>query len=139
MYSNDSKIFHFWQCLLIYRNLRQFLNLCLGALIFYWTLDFSQTASYKITLVRLYVLLSIHLSVRRSLNFLKIGLLVFSDIVRGDIYRTPWYIVIGGAKFLGKNWSPKFWANRSKSGAKLVFLPFSEVWFISFLLNCMGW
>ena len=124
MYSNDSKIFHFWQCLLIYRNLRQFLNLCLGALIFYWTLDFSQTASYQITLVRLYVLLSIHLSVRRSLNFLKIGLLVFSDIVRGDIYRTPWYIVIGGAKFLGKKLEPQILGKQVKIGCRISFFAF---------------
>ena len=42
----------------------------------YWTLDVDQTASYIITLVRL--------SVCPSLNLLKIGSLVFSDIVHDD-------------------------------------------------------
>ena len=28
--------------------------------------------------------------------------------------------------------------NRQKSGPKIVFLPFSQVWFISFPLNCTG-
>ena len=46
----------------------------------YWTLDISQTASYEITFVRL--------SVRPSLSFLKIGSLVFCDIVHDD--RWPW-------------------------------------------------
>ena len=34
-----------------------------------------------------------------------------------------------------KKWGPKF---IQKSGPKLGFLSFSQVWFISFLLNCIG-
>ena len=50
----------------------------------FWTLDVSQTASYKITLVRQSVCLSVRPSVRPSLSFLKIGSLVFSNIVHDD-------------------------------------------------------
>ena len=42
----------------------------------YWTLDVSRTASYEINLVCL--------PVRPSLSFLKIGSLVFSDIVHDN-------------------------------------------------------
>ena len=41
-----------------------------------WTLDVIWTATYEITLVRL--------SICPSLSFLKIGSLVFSDVVHGD-------------------------------------------------------
>ena len=37
-------------------------------------------------------------------------------------------------QFLGPNFGP----NGPKSGPKLGFLSFSQVWFISFLLNCKG-
>ena len=47
---------------------------------YFWTLDVSQTVFYEITLVRL----SVCLSVRPSLHFLKIGALVFSDILHDD-------------------------------------------------------
>ena len=49
----------------------------------YWTIDVSRTVSYEITLVRLSVCrsLSVCLSIRPSLNFLKIVSLVFSDIL----------------------------------------------------------
>ena len=40
----------------------------------------STLVSYEITLIRL----SVRLSVRPSLSFLKIGILVFSDIVHDD-------------------------------------------------------
>ena len=49
-------------------------------------------------------------SVRTSQNFLKIGSLVFSDIVHDDNW--PWYLVTDEARFLKKN----FW--RPKSGPK---------------------
>ena len=58
----------------------------------YWTLDVDQTASYIITLVRL--------SVCPSLNLLKIGLLVFSDIVHDNSW--PWHLVSDGARFFEK-------------------------------------
>ena len=28
------------------------------------------------------------------------------------------------------------WAKRAKIGSEIMFLPFSQVWFISFPLNC---
>ena len=46
-----------------------------------WMLDVSQTASYEITLVRQSVCVSACPPVCPSLSFLKIGSLVFSDIV----------------------------------------------------------
>ena len=42
----------------------------------YWTLDVSQTASYEITVVRL--------PIHPSVNFLKIGSLVFPDVVHDN-------------------------------------------------------
>ena len=67
-----------------------------------WTLDVSRTASYEITLVHLSISLSlfllssvcppvrpsVHLSVS---NFVKIGSLVFSNILHDDSW--PWYLV----------------------------------------------
>ena len=50
----------------------------------FWTLDVSLTVSYEITLSRLTVILNVCLSVRPSLNFLKIGSLVFSNTVPDD-------------------------------------------------------
>ena len=55
----------------------------------FWTLDVSRTASYEISLIC--VCLSICLSICLSLSFLKIGSLVFSDIVHDDSW--PWYLV----------------------------------------------
>ena len=46
----------------------------------YWTLNISQTASYEVT----YICLFACLSVRPSLSFIKIGSLVFSNIVHDD-------------------------------------------------------
>ena len=58
---------------------------------------------YEITLVRR----SVRLSVRPSLSFLKIGSLVFSNIVYYDSW--PWYLVTDEARFLkNKIWRPEF-------------------------------
>ena len=95
-----------------------------------WMLDVSRTASYEINLVCL--------PVRQLLLFLKTGSLVFSDIVHDDSW--PWYLVTDEGRFLKKrNWRPKFRPNCSKSGSKLGFLPFSQVWFVSFTWNCIKW
>ena len=51
------------------------------ALFKFWTLNFSWTTYHEITLVNLAVPLSVGLSVHPSLNFIKIGSLVFSNIV----------------------------------------------------------
>ena len=135
---------------------------------------------------------SVRPSVRPSLNFLKVGPLVFSDIFHDSSWSS--YLVADEARFLKKNFSslnlgpmdlnqaqnevfrhflvfgsyvfleivynyslrkcltssrgktrekkflgPKFGPNEQKSGPKLVFLPLSKVWFIIFLVNCVGW
>ena len=74
-------------------------------------------------------------SVRTSLIFLKTGSLAFSDIVPDDSW--PLYLVTNEARFLKKkkkNWRPGF---GPKSGPKLGFLLFSQIWFTSFLLYCI--
>ena len=42
-------------------------------------------------------------------------------------------------RFAKKNWGPKFGPNGAKLDPKLGFLPFSQVWFICFPGNCIGW
>ena len=59
------------------------------------------------------------LSVRPSLRFLKIRSLVFSDIIQYDSW--TWYLATYQARFLKKNWWPKFGPNAPKSGTKWVF------------------
>ena len=75
-------------------------------------------------------------SVHPSLTFLKIGSLVFSDIVHYDSW--SWYLVTAEARFLKKkkiNRQPKFGPSGPKLGPNLGFLPFSQVCFISFPWN----
>ena len=55
-----------------------------------------------------------------SLIFVKIGSLVFPDIVHGDSW--PWYLVTDEAKFLEKNLAARIRVmNEPKSGPKLRF------------------
>ena len=63
---------------------------------YFWKLNVSRAAFYEFILV----CLSVCLSVRTSLNFLKIGSLIFSDIVHDDNW--PWYLVTDEAIFLKK-------------------------------------
>ena len=60
-------------------------------IIVYWTLDVSRTACYEITLVRLSVYPFFHLSfrpsLRPSLDFHKIGSLIFPGILHDVTYR----------------------------------------------------
>ena len=121
----------------------------------FWTLDVSQTASYEIFLICLFVFPSVypslhlsilpvvcpsvHLSVRPSItNFSQDWIITFSDIVHDDSW--PWYLVVDKARFL-KRKTGQNWAKRAKSGPKLVwfFLSFSQVWFIIFPWNCIQW
>ena len=44
-----------------------------------------------------------------------------------------------GKTYEKKIWGPKFEPNGPKSRPKLGFLPFPQVLFSSFPLNCMGW
>ena len=75
---------------------------------------------------------SIRLSVRPSLSFLKIGSLVFSDIVHDDSW--PWYLVTDGTRFLKKKkLQSKFEPNGPKSGPKLGFLYFLKFHSLFFL------
>ena len=59
----------------------------------YWTLNVSWTVAYEIALIDL----SICLSGRPSLGFLKISSLVVSDNVHDDSW--PWYLVTDEARF----------------------------------------
>ena len=90
----------------------------LASEISFWIPDFSRTAFYEITLVRLFVCPSVCLSVcpsvPPSLSFLKIGLLVFSDIVHDDSW--PWYLLTDKARFLKKVLRLEFGPNGSKLG-----------------------
>ena len=86
----------------------------------FWTLDVGRTASYEN-----HSCPSVCLSVRLSLSFLKIGSLVFSDIVHNDSW--SWYL----ARFLKKKKrQSEFGPSRPKSGPKWGFLPFYWVWII---------
>ena len=77
---------------------------------------------------------SVYSSVRPLLSFLKIGSLVFSDIIHDDSW--PWYLLTDRARFLKKILVTQMSGpDGTKSGPKIGFLPFSQVWFISFLWN----
>ena len=98
------------------------------------TLDVNLTVSYEITLVRLSIRPSVHL----SLGFLKIGSLVFSDIVHDDSW--PWDPVTDAATFLIKIMAARIWAKWVKGGPETFFLLlFSQVWFISIPWNDIQW
>ena len=49
------------------------------------------------------------------------------------------YLTPSRGKTHEKNWDSWFVSNGPKSGPKLGFLPFCQVWFISFSLNCIEW
>ena len=80
---------------------------------------------------------SVGLSGRPSLGFLKIGWLVFSDIVHEDSW--PWYLVTDEARFKKKKLKSQMWVKWTKIRPKFSFLLFSQVWFISFPWNCIQW
>ena len=82
--------------------------------------------------VRLFVRLSVCPSVRASLSFLKIGSLVFSDIVHDDSW--SWHLVTDGAWFLKKK-KKKLTAKGPKSGPKLGFLKFGSLLFLEITYN----
>ena len=78
--------------------------------------------------------LSIYPSFCLSLNFLKIGWIIFSDIVHDD--SRSWYLVIYKARFWKKRLI-EFGPNGPKSDPKQGFLPFYWVWIIRFCIrNC---
>ena len=68
-------------------------------------------------------------------HFLEFGSYVFLEIEYDDSLRE--YLTSSRGKIHEKNLGRKFWSNGPKSGPKLGFSPFSQVWF-SFLLNCIG-
>ena len=75
--------------------------------------------------------LSICPSVRSSLNFLKIGPLVFSDIVHDD----RWYLVINAAKFLKKKTGCP---NQTQSKVFAIFLSLDQTfsWKLHRVIAC---
>ena len=77
------------------------------------------------------------LSIHSSLSFLKIGSLIFSDIVHDDGW--PWYLVTERAALKKKNWLPKFGSYLQKLASRLSFLPYSQVHFISSPWNYIQW
>ena len=104
------------------------------------TLDVNLTVSYEITLVRLSIRPSVHV----SLGFLKIGSLVFSDIVHYD--SLPWDPVTDAATFLikiyggsnlgqvGKRWA---WNFSFCDFLKFGSLVFHEMTYIDSLEQCL--
>ena len=102
-----------------YVSFPQFLNLkeivvCLEKNL-YWTLDVNWTAPYEITLARL----SICLSVRSSLSFLKIESLAFSNIVHDNSW--PWYLRSDKVRFLKKRLATRIWGQRAQIRSKMRF------------------
>ena len=63
--------------------------------------------------------LSIYPSFCLSLNFVKIGSIIFSDIVRDDSW--PWYLVTDKARFLKESFLTEFGLNWKKIGPKIRF------------------
>ena len=62
---------------------------------------------------------------------LKFGSLVFLEIVYSD--RLQQFLTSSGSKIHEKSlWGPNLGQKGPKSGPELAFLPFSQVWFISF-------
>ena len=88
----------------------------------FWTLDFSRTASYEITLVR---------------PSLKIGLLVFSDIVHDDSW--PWYLVTDRERFLKNNFGgpnlSQMGQNRVQNQVFCYFLKFGILVFLEIVCS----
>ena len=72
------------------------------------------------------------------LHFLKFGSLVFLEIAYKDSLQQCITSSRGKTykKFLG---GLNFDQNGPNSGPELVFLPFSQIWFIGLPLNCIGW
>ena len=68
---------------------------------------------------------------------LKFGSLVFLDVAYNDSLQQC--LTSSRGKIHEKNFWPKFLPKGPKSGSKLGFLSFSQVWFLSFPLNCIGW
>ena len=69
-------------------------------------------------------------------HFLKFGSLVFLYIAFFDSLQKFITSSTGKNPQKQKNWGTKF---RPKLGQKLGFLPFSQVCFFSFPLNCVRW
>ena len=82
--------------------------------------------------------LSIRLSIRPSLNFAKIGSLVFSNIKHDDSW--SWHLVTDKARFLKKKKinCPNLGSTDLNQVQYGFFLPFSWVWIIKFPWNRMG-
>ena len=70
-------------------------------------------------------------------HFLKFGSLVFLEIAYNDSLQQC--LTSSRDKTYKKIfWGPTMDQNGPKPGSKLVLLPFSQVWFISFPVYCIG-
>ena len=67
--------------------------------------------------------------------FFKFGSLVFLEIEYSDSLEQC-VTSTKGKSYEKRFWGPNFGQNGPKSGPELVFLLFSQVWFISLPLNC---
>ena len=93
-----------------------------------WTIDVSRTASYEITLVCLSVCPSVRMSVTTfSQDWIISFFLILYMMIA--MISSDWRSQIFGKK----NWRPETGPNEPKSGPKLVFLPFSQVYSLVFL------
>ena len=95
-------IFNFYVSFLQFLNLKEIVVRLEKNL--YWTLD---------------ARLSICLSVRSSLSFLKIESLAFSNIVHDNSW--PWYLRSYKARFLKKRLATRIWGQRAQIRSKMRF------------------
>ena len=70
-------------------------------------------------------------------HFCEFGSLIFLKIAYRDSLQQ--FLISSRGKTDGKKLGFKFGANEAKFGLRLDFLLFSQVWFISFPLNYLGW
>ena len=88
----------------------------------FWTLDVNWTASYEVTLI----LLSAVLSVRPSLNFLKIGSSGFPDIGHDDSW--PWYLVADEPRFFLRKIAARILGQRAQIRPEMRFFAIFLSW-----------
>ena len=93
-----------------------------------WMLDVSRIAPMKLLSPSVFP---------SDTKFYQNWIISFCDIVHDDSWL--WYLVTEEARFLKKKKKlvARIWTKWAKSGPKLVFLPFSQIWFISLPGNCI--
>ena len=101
---------------------------CYETLTHFLTIEVSWTASYEITLLRL--------SAHHSPSCLKIGSLVFSDIVHDDNWQ--WYLVTDENRFLKKNLTAQTRVKWAKISLKIRFFGIFSSLVCCFSGDCIG-